>query len=175
MPTIFDSFARVVPGPTGESVNLLLWDTAGQEDYDRLRPLCYPETDIFIVCFSLVHPPSAENAVTKWGPEILHHSGGGSVPVVLVGTKLDLRDDEDTCRTLANKGQKPLQYPDGLQVAKALSGLGFAHTVQYFECSALTQRGLHIVFEKAIDLAINPKKARRSNSGKGRRAGCTLL
>jgi GTPase SAR1 family protein len=42
----------------------------------RLRPLSYPQTDIFLVCFSLVSPPSFENVRTKWFPEVAHHAPG---------------------------------------------------------------------------------------------------
>lgn len=45
----------------GEPYTLGLFDTAGQEDYDRLRPLSYPQTDVFLVCFSVVAPSSFEN------------------------------------------------------------------------------------------------------------------
>lgn len=46
-------------------ISLGLWDTAGQEDYDRLRPLSYPQTDVFLICFSVVSPPSFDNVKAK--------------------------------------------------------------------------------------------------------------
>lgn len=46
-------------------VELALWDTAGQEEYDRLRPLSYPETDIIFVCFAIDCPNSLENVMDK--------------------------------------------------------------------------------------------------------------
>jgi len=57
----------------------------------RLRPLSYPQTDVFLICFSLVSPASYENVRAKWFPEVSHHCP--NTPVILVGTKLDLRDD----------------------------------------------------------------------------------
>lgn len=70
-------------------VSLGLWDTAGQEDYDRLRPLSYPQTDVFLICFSIASPSSFENVTSKWYPEIKHHCP--DAPIILVGKfKLDL-------------------------------------------------------------------------------------
>ncbi len=73
----------------GKLINLCLWDTAGQEDYDRLRPLSYPQTDVFLITFSLVNPSSFENVKSKWWPEVQHH--WPKATVILVGTKLDMR------------------------------------------------------------------------------------
>ncbi|KEH35059.1 Rho-like GTP-binding protein [Medicago truncatula] len=85
IPTVFDNFSAnvVVEGIT---VNLGLWDTAGQEDYNRLRPLSYRGADVFVLAFSLVSRASYENVFKKWIPELQHFAPG--VPVVLVGTKL---------------------------------------------------------------------------------------
>lgn len=92
----------------GRMVSLGLWDTAGQEDYDRLRPLSYPQTDVFLICFSIISPASFENVRTKWHPEVKHHCP--NTPFLLVGTKLDLRDDQETLARLAEKKLAPVTY-----------------------------------------------------------------
>ncbi|GLJ09342.1 hypothetical protein SUGI_0106930 [Cryptomeria japonica] len=91
IPTVFDNFsANVVID--GNTVNLGLWDTTVQEDYNRLRPLSYRREDVFVLAFSLVSRASYENVSKKWVTELRHYAPG--VPVVLVGAKLDLREDK---------------------------------------------------------------------------------
>lgn len=137
----FDNYSASVM-VDGRPISLGLWDTAGQEDYDRLRPLSYPQTDVFLICFSIVSPPSFDNVKAKWYPEIEHHAPG--VPIILVGTKLDLREDRATAEALRAKKMEPVSYEQALAVAKEIR----AH--KYLECSALTQRNLKSVFDEAI-------------------------
>ena len=127
VPTVFDNYSAQVM-VAGNPVNLGLWDTAGQEDYDRLRPLSYPGTNIFLVCFSVISPTSYENIKTKWFPEIRHHMPG--TPFVVVGTKLDLRQNEEVIARLSAEGKAPLSTLDGQRLAAELGALG------YLECSA---------------------------------------
>lgn len=66
VPTVFENYiTHVEHKPSGKGVELALWDTAGQEEYDRLRPLSYPETDLLFVCFAIDCPNSLENVVDK--------------------------------------------------------------------------------------------------------------
>ncbi|KAF0293860.1 Ras-related protein Rac1 [Amphibalanus amphitrite] len=150
IPTVFDNYSANVM-VDGKPINLGLWDTAGQEDYDRLRPLSYPQTDVFLVCFSLVNPTSFENVRTKWYKEVRHHCP--TTPIVLVGTKVDLREDKATLEKL--KDRKPISYPQGLALVKEIGA------VKYLECSALTQKGLKNVFDEAIRAVLCPQVEKR--------------
>lgn len=66
VPTVFENYiTQTTHARTGKTVELALWDTAGQEEYDRLRPLSYPETDLLFVCFAIDCPNSLENVMDK--------------------------------------------------------------------------------------------------------------
>ncbi|KAL3627621.1 hypothetical protein CASFOL_028984 [Castilleja foliolosa] len=91
VPNVFDNFSTNVV-VDGSTVDIGLWDTAGQEDYNRLRPLSYRGADVFLLAFSLISKASYENIYKKWISELKHYSP--NVPIVLVGTKMDLRDDK---------------------------------------------------------------------------------
>jgi len=148
VPTVFDNYSSLVTCD-GQTVSLGLWDTAGQEDYDRLRPLSYPQTDVFLVCFSVVSPSSLENVLVKWVSEIRHHCS--DVPIILVGTKIDLRDDRETIALLAQNGQQVIRREQGIKMAAKIKA------IKYLECSALTQRGLKHVFDESVRSVIFPQ------------------
>uniref|UniRef100_A0A8C7DG29 Ras homolog family member Ca n=1 Tax=Oncorhynchus kisutch TaxID=8019 RepID=A0A8C7DG29_ONCKI len=103
VPTVFENYIADIE-VDGKQVELALWDTAGQEDYDRLRPLSYPDTDVILMCFSIDSPDSLENIPEKWTPEVKHFCP--NVPIILVGNKKDLRNDEHTRRELAKMKQE---------------------------------------------------------------------
>jgi len=151
IPTVFDNYSANVM-VDDKPIQLGLWDTAGQEDYDRLRPLSYPQTDVFLVCFSIISRSSFENVKSKWIPEIKHHVP--EAPFLLVGTKMDLRMDQEV---LAKVGQ-PISKDQGVQLAKELGARN------YVECSALTQDGLKNVFDEAIRAALH-KDNKKKNKG----------
>jgi Ras-related C3 botulinum toxin substrate 1 len=157
IPTVFDNYSASVM-VDGKPISLGLWDTAGQEDYDRLRPLSYPQTDVFLICFSIASPPSFDNVKAKWYPEIEHHAP--NIPIILVGTKLDLRDDQDTIDNLRNKKMEPISYELGLQTAKEI------RAARYLECSALTQRNLKSVFDEAIRAVLMPRPVQQRKQRK---------
>lgn len=140
-PTVFDNHTVSVT-VDGKPVKLALWDTSGVEDYDRLRACSYMNTDVFLICFSLERPFSFENIREKWYAEVRHFCP--CTPIILVGTKLDLRDNEDTIERLKKQNETPITYHQGLEMATEIGA------VKYLECSALTQQGLKTVFDEAI-------------------------
>ena len=93
VPTVFDNFAKNLV-VDDQPITLRLCDTAGQEEYKKTRPEAYPNTDVFLICFSLVNRLSFDNARVKWYSEVREHCP--NVPIVFVGTKLDLRSHIST-------------------------------------------------------------------------------
>ena len=132
IPTVFDNHSTMVMCD-GKVVNLQLWDTAGQEDYDRLRPLSYPGTQVFLLCFSTIYRASYENCENRWIPELQHHCP--NAPIVLVGNKIDLREDGNPDHVTPAEGEK---------LAKKLGAVG------YVESSAKTMTNVNGVMDVAI-------------------------
>ncbi|KAK7537257.1 rho3 protein-like protein [Phyllosticta citribraziliensis] len=150
-PTVFENYVHDI-FIDNVHVELSLWDTAGQEEFDRLRSLSYDDTHAIMLCFSVDSPDSLENVETKWVGEIAENCPG--VKLVLVALKCDLRegnDDEDG----AQQGEKSLiDYEQGLQVAEKIRAL------RYLECSAMKNRGVNEAFTEAARVALSVKSSK---------------
>eukprot|EP01119_Soliformovum_irregulare_P015990 TRINITY_DN4588_c0_g1_i4.p1 TRINITY_DN4588_c0_g1~~TRINITY_DN4588_c0_g1_i4.p1 ORF type:complete len:115 (-),score=32.44 TRINITY_DN4588_c0_g1_i4:49-393(-) len=114
------------------------------------------------MCFSIISPSSFENVSAKWYPEVSHHCP--STPIILVGTKLDLREDRETIDRLREKNMAPISYEQGMGKAKEINA------IKFMECSALTQKGLKNVFDEAIRAVIAPAPKKKQKKG-----GCSML
>mmetsp|Transcript_39539 Transcript_39539/g.101524 ORF Transcript_39539/g.101524 Transcript_39539/m.101524 type:complete len:154 (-) Transcript_39539:534-995(-) len=126
---------------------LCLWDTAGQEDYSSIRTMSYPDTDVFLVCFSVVSRTSFQNLKSKWLPEITKKSPG--VPFIIVGLKSDLREREDVAGYLKEKGTSVVSKEEAEKAAKEFGAY------QYVECSSLTQKNVGAVFSTLVEAVVD--------------------
>ncbi|KAM4737917.1 rho-related GTP-binding protein RhoA-C-like isoform 2-T4 [Anableps anableps] len=159
VPTVFENYVADIKVDENQ-VQLALWDTAGQEDYDRLRPLSYPDTDVILMCFSVDNPDSLANVKEKWTPEVRHFCP--HVPIILVANKKDLRNDAHTKEVLAKIKKEPVKYEDGKHMSHQIAAYS------YLECSAKTNDGVSQVFYMAAMAAL-------TNNSRGKKSGCMLL
>ena len=167
VPTVFDNYVATV-AINNKTISLGLWDTAGQEEFDSLRPLSYPGTDIFLLCFCVIYEPSYTNLRDKWKPEVMKHCPNALMMVV--GTKMDLRDNAAEIKKVQDQGMRILTPEDG---EKLMDELGCSC---YMECSALTRKGLKEVFDKACTLVLdhNAEQNKPENKEKNRKK-CVML
>lgn len=159
VPTVFDNYNCTMVFEK-KTISLGLWDTAGQDDYERLRPLAYPGTHVFLLCFSLMSRDSFNSVTTRWVPEIRSHLP--DVPVVLCGNMLDLREDPEFVAQLQQKGFTPISSEEGDKLCESIGAYC------YVECSAKTQKGIHEVFYKCVEAYLHPKpKTNPAQNGTG--------
>lgn len=163
VPTVFDNYAVTV-SIRDTPYQLGLFDTAGQEEYTSLRMLSYPETSVFLVAFSVVMPESMRNLEHKWVPEVRNTMP--KKPLIVVGTQMDLRDDEQVKLKLAKRRLRPISAEEGERFTKRIGGYS------YVECSSFTRQGLKDVFDEALLAVLDPKVA-KPEKHRGRR--CAIL
>uniref|UniRef100_A0A6B2LKY5 Uncharacterized protein n=1 Tax=Arcella intermedia TaxID=1963864 RepID=A0A6B2LKY5_9EUKA len=162
VPVCFDNY-RANLTLDGKQLQLDLWDCSGQEE--RVRPLMYynPPVDVVLCAFSVVDPLSMERVRGKWCPEVAKHCPKAAL--VLVGTKVDLREDLRTVEELVGKGLGPVYYEEGVKVVQEIGA------VRYMECSALTHFGVGDVFEEAVRAVW----AKQQNTDKESSRECVFL
>ena len=131
----------------GKAINLKVWDTSGDE-LDRMRASFYHLANVFLVCYSIDLPNSFKDLKLKWISEISNHNP--NIPLILLGTKSDLRSNKLTIEKLKKNKQIPVFYKDGVRLAKQIGAS------KYLECSALEQNEVNEVFEESIHFVLNP-------------------
>ncbi|GAA6063631.1 hypothetical protein JCM10212_000132 [Sporobolomyces blumeae] len=156
-PTVFENHTiEMVVDDT--AIDMSLWDTAGQEDFDRLRSLSYSDTHVILLCYAVDQPSSLENVESKWIDEILEHCPG--VKICLVALKCDLREDPLARERLGKYGEEMVEYELGLTVAKRI------RASRYLECSAKHDRGVREAFEEAARVAITAQRRGETRGSK---------
>ncbi|KAJ5572566.1 GTP-binding protein RHO3 [Penicillium hetheringtonii] len=156
-PTVFENYVHDI-FVDNVHMELSLWDTAGQEEFDRLRALSYEDTHVLMLCFSVDSPDSFENVGSKWIAEINENCPG--VRVVLTALKCDLRKDDEE-----NDNPDAISFEQGLAKAKEIGA------VKYLECSAVQNRGIRESFYEAAKVALEVKPA----GSKGSNSSCVIL
>lgn len=160
-PTVFENYVHDI-FVDNVHIELSLWDTAGQEEFDRLRSLSYDDTDLIMLCYSVDSKDSLENVESKWVGEIADNCPG--VKLVLVALKCDLRektDDDDAAADQREKGPT-INYDQGLEVARRIGAS------RYLECSAMKNRGVNEAFTEVARVALSVNKERQESK-------CTIL
>jgi small GTP-binding protein len=127
--------------------------------------LSYPGTDVAVILFSVISPSSFNNVVGKWAAEIKHHCPG--VPIILVGTKIDLRDDPASIRKLDSKGYSAVTTAEGEEKALEIDA------VAYHEISSLTNVGLDDLFKNIIRIPLTPSSG--GEKGSRKRGNCLMM
>ncbi|KAI0788837.1 ras family-domain-containing protein [Abortiporus biennis] len=162
-PTVFENYVQDME-VEDQLVELSLWDTAGQEEFDRLRSLSYAETHVIMICYSVDNPTSLENVEAKWIDEILEYCPGVKVPC-----KCDLRDDRATQDRLARHGLHTVQYEEGLTVARRI------RASRYLECSAKHNRGVTEAFYEAARVSLSTRAKGTGGYSGGAGSGCIIV
>jgi Ras-related C3 botulinum toxin substrate 1 len=146
LPTVFENYTAQMK-KDGDTILLHLWDTAGQEDYDRLRPLSYPGADVVLLCFSTINQASYDAIREKWAPEVHHYIP--NIPHILVGTKIDLREGKHPD---PNSGKyEPITPEMGGAMAKEIGAS------KYMEICSKTGQGVQEVFNEAVSQVLNER------------------
>ncbi|XP_013986170.1 rho-related GTP-binding protein RhoF isoform X2 [Salmo salar] len=162
-PSVFEKYVTTVKFG-GKEIRLNLYDTAGQDDYDRLRPLSYQNANLVLVCYDVTNPTSFENVLIKWYPEVNHFCR--DVPVILIGCKTDLRKDKERTRRLKAMDQAPITYIQGEDTRRHMSA------ELYLECSAKYRENVEDIFREATKKALASSRRAKHRT---RKRHCVVL
>ncbi|KAH3760862.1 small GTPase Rac protein 1 [Pelomyxa schiedti] len=140
----------------GKPCILRLWDFLCGEEFDRESAWNYPQTDIFLLCFSVINAASFENVRCKWYPVVSHYCP--DAPFIIVGTKRDLRADPVANEPYIRRGMPPVSFQMASEMVLEL------HASAYVETSSLTGEHIQDLFTCALRIATRtPRKPPKRN------------
>ncbi|EMS16396.1 Ras family protein [Entamoeba histolytica HM-3:IMSS] len=141
-----------------------VFSTEGSEEYERLRPLPYPCTDVFIVLFSITDPDSYNHVEELWKPELQLYCS--DVPIILVGSCAEVRKTPEKINSLAEQGITLISQEQGEAMAKRIGA------VEYIEWNDSGKEDVDFIFEEAIRACL--KKSKENSKGNKKDKGCNL-
>ncbi|KAK3593174.1 hypothetical protein CHS0354_039660 [Potamilus streckersoni] len=166
VPSVFDNYAgSICLG--GRHYSLQLIDTLDEGASAEIRRLLYPGADVIAVCFSVIKPNSFLNVEHKWIREVRRIMG--DIPVILVGTHADLRDDTLVVQKLHSCSQRPVSVEQAEALCRRLG------VACYTECSPAMERVVRKLINAALETAFRPKGGWRGETSGGDSASCTIL
>ncbi|SCU96256.1 LAFA_0G05270g1_1 [Lachancea sp. 'fantastica'] len=145
IPTVFENYVTRIRGPGNKAIELALWDTAGQEEYNRLRPLSYTDVDLLMVCYAANSKTSLQNAEELWIPEVRHFCP--DTPIMLVGTKSDLYASDQLEKLVDPTVAETLALQEG--------------AVSHFQSSAKSHHNIDEVFSAAMTAVLHSSSNRQ--------------
>ncbi|KAJ5076588.1 small gtp-binding protein domain [Anaeramoeba ignava] len=160
LPVVYDNLLKNMK-IENEEFQLIFWDTRRSEDYDRLFILSYPGTDLIVICFAIDNYNSFQNIESFWIPEIEHYSP--NTKKILIGTKIDLRNNEERINQLKERNEKFVTKEEGIELAKKINA------IKYFECSSLNQKGIETIFNEIALICVG-----KYGKEKEKKKGCIL-
>ena len=154
-PTIYNTIEKEVI-IDNMKVELEVVDTIGCEEYRDIRHALYPGTDLFIICYSVNSRISFERVGLYWINEIIYTSPGTSY--IIVGTKIDLRDDKNVLEDILTSGSSIVSFDEGETFARTTQARG------YYECSSKTCKGINSLFEECIRIVLSSRNSKNSKN-----------
>ncbi|PVI04602.1 hypothetical protein DM02DRAFT_691604 [Periconia macrospinosa] len=169
IPTVFEIYTADFE-VQGVQFNCAFWDTAGQDDYDRIRRLSYPDTHVICICFEIGDPDSFENILDKWDPEVRRYKKR-RVPIFLLGFKKDLRNDPITIGKLEKTNRTVVSRTEAEEMARKIGA------VAYLESSAVRHEGTKETFKTMFSMILeeSPELKKRYAAGRWRRTAAKLI
>lgn len=153
IPTVVDNFVKDVDIDDTKKVTLTLWDTAGQEAYDSVRPMSYTGTDLVLLCYTIENQDMLPNITEKWMPEILNYCPNAAV--FLIGLKKDIRESIDP---LIDQ-EKLVPFAMGEKITKEND------IAEFYECSAKTGENVKEIFTNAAKFIMELRMKSKAKRG----------